>query len=69
MMSCCIERAKVPIGGVICDPYMGAGSTGVAAVRAEHPFVGIECEALYFDTACRRIADELRRPTLFGALA
>lgn len=66
LMEWCIERAKVPAGGVICDPYMGAGSTGVAAVRAGYGFVGIEMEPLYFDTACRRIADELRRPRLFA---
>lgn len=64
-MSWCVEQARVPVGGLICHPYMGAGSTGVAAVRAGHPFVGIEVEPLYFDTACRRIADELKRPRLF----
>ncbi len=45
---------------------MGAGSTGVAAVRSGHGFVGIELEPLYFDTACRRIEAELRRPRLFA---
>lgn len=56
IMAWCIEQARVPAGGVILDPYMGAGSTGVAAVRAGHGFVGIEIEPLYFETACRRIA-------------
>lgn len=66
VMEWCVREARVPAGGVICDPYMGAGSTGVAAVRAGHGFIGIEIEPLYFDTACRRIADELKRPRLFA---
>lgn len=52
--------------GTILDPFMGSGSTGVAAVRAGRPFVGIELEPAYFDVACRRISDELRRPRLFA---
>jgi site-specific DNA-methyltransferase (adenine-specific) len=55
LMRWCIEQAKVPPGGVILDPYMGSGSTGVAAVQMRHPFVGIEIDPRYFDIACRRI--------------
>lgn len=40
----------------IFDPFMGAGSTGVAAVRAGRKFVGIEIEREYFDAACERLA-------------
>jgi site-specific DNA-methyltransferase (adenine-specific)/modification methylase len=66
LMEWCVREARVPAGGVICDPYMGAGSTGVAAVRAGYGFVGCEIEPLYFETAIRRISDELRRPRLFA---
>ncbi|QEH97260.1 site-specific DNA-methyltransferase [Gluconobacter thailandicus] len=55
LMAWCIEQARVPSGGLILDPYMGGGSTGIAAVRAGHPFIGVECEPQYFDAACRRI--------------
>lgn len=55
LMRWCIEKAKIPAGGAILDPYMGSGSTGVAAVRMGHPFVGIEIDQGYFDTARRRI--------------
>lgn len=55
LMTWCIEQARVPEGGLILDPYMGGGSTGIAAVRAGHPFIGIECEPQYFEAACRRI--------------
>jgi len=68
LMSWCIAQARVPASGVICDPYMGAGSTGVAAVRAGYGFVGMELEPLYFETACRRIADALSRPSFLADL-
>lgn len=64
LMEWCIKVARVPAGGLILDPYMGSGTTGVAAVRMGHPFTGIEIEPRYFDTACRRIAAELARPRL-----
>lgn len=59
-----IQQAKVPPGGVILDPYMGSGSTGVAAVEMRHPFIGIEIEPRYFDTACRRIEQAQRQGDL-----
>lgn len=66
LMRWCIQRAKVPPSGTILDPYMGSGSTGVAAVSMGHPFVGIEIEAQYFDAACRRIEEAYRQPRLFA---
>lgn len=48
----------------VMDPFMGSGTTGVACVRLSRKFIGIEIEPKYFDIACRRIADELRRPRL-----
>ena len=65
LMSWCIEQAKVPPGGTILDPYMGSGSTGVAAVQMRHPFIGIEIEPRYFDIACRRIEEAQRQGDLF----
>ena len=55
VMQWCIEQARVVAGGVICDPYMGSGATGIATVLSGRQFVGIEAEPLYFDAACRRI--------------
>lgn len=51
--------------GAVLDPFMGSGTTGVAAVKAGRDFTGIEIEPKYFDIACKRIADELKRPSLF----
>lgn len=51
-------------GDLVCDPFMGAGTTGVACVKEGRRFAGIEIDPAVFDTACRRIADELKRPRL-----
>ena len=42
-------------GSVICDPFMGTGSTGVAAVKAGRTFVGIEHNPKHFATAIERL--------------
>lgn len=42
-------------GDVVLDPFMGSGSTGVACVNTGRDFIGIELDAGYYDTACRRI--------------
>lgn len=55
--------------GTILDPFMGSGSTGVAAVRLGRPFVGVEIDPEYFDTACRRVEEAQRQSDLFGAAA
>ncbi|HEX3146651.1 MAG TPA: site-specific DNA-methyltransferase [Gemmataceae bacterium] len=39
----------------ILDPFMGSGTTGVAAIQAGKRFVGIESDPVYFDYACQRI--------------
>lgn len=44
-------------GQTICDPFMGTGSTGVAAVKAGKLFTGIEHNPAHFETAVRRITE------------
>lgn len=61
LMRWCIKRTK---GRIVCDPYMGSGTTGVAAVELGRAFIGIEREPKYFDIACRRIDEAARRPSL-----
>jgi site-specific DNA-methyltransferase (adenine-specific) len=46
---------------VIADPFMGSGTTGVAAVRLSRGFFGVEISPRYFEIAKRRIQDELAR--------
>lgn len=52
-------------GDLICDPFMGGGTTAVAAIKTGRHFVGIETEGRYFDLACRRIAAALDEPDMF----
>lgn len=42
-------------GELIFDPFMGSGTTGVAAIQMGRKFIGIERESKYFDIACKRI--------------
>lgn len=49
---------------VICDPFMGSGTTGVACIQSGREFIGIEREPRYFDIACRRIEDAQRQGSL-----
>lgn len=42
---------------VILDPFMGSGSVGVAAVRKDRKFIGIELEEKYFNIASSRIEE------------
>jgi len=41
---------------VIFDPFMGVGSTGVAALELNRKFIGIEIDKTYFDAANKRMA-------------
>lgn len=52
-------------GRSVLDPYMGAGATGVAAIRTGKLFTGIEIVPEYFEIALRRIEAELRKPDMF----
>lgn len=65
LMRWCIEQADVPPAGTVLDPYMGSGTTGVAAVKLGRGFKGIEKVEKYFDIACRRIQAALDAPDLF----
>lgn len=49
----------------ILDPFMGSGTTGVAATHLGLTFTGIEREAAYFDAACRRVEEAWKQPRLF----
>lgn len=46
-------------GDHILDPYLGSGSSGVAAVRLKRPFTGIEVDKDYAEKAHRRFVSEL----------
>lgn len=63
LMHWCIERfSDAPC---IVDPYMGSGTTGVAATQLGRSFIGIEIDPVHFETACRRIEEAYKQPRLF----
>lgn len=62
LMEWCVEMTEGPV----FDPFMGSGTTGVAALRLKRPFVGIEIDPVHFDRACRRIEEALKQPRLFA---
>ena len=64
VMRWCIDQAGNP--HTILDPFMGSGTTGVAAVQMGRRFIGIEREPKYFDVACRRIEDAQRMTDMFA---
>jgi site-specific DNA-methyltransferase (adenine-specific) len=53
-------------GGVVLDPFMGSGTTGIAAMQLDRRFIGIEISPDYFDIACRRIEDAQRQQRLIA---
>ena len=48
-------RLVTPKNGIILDPFMGSGSTGIAALLEEFRFVGMEMDSGYFKIAEKRI--------------
>jgi len=58
--------SRVSLSGQhVLDPFMGSGTTGVAAVKLGRRFTGIEIDPGYFDIACRRISAALKEPDMF----
>lgn len=64
VMRWCIEQCK-PAPKAILDPFMGSGTTGVAAIQLGRKFIGIEREPKYFDIACKRIEQAVAQGQLF----
>ena len=52
-------------GQVIADPFMGSGTTGVAALQNGRGFIGIERDAKHFAIACKRIEQAYAQGQLF----
>jgi site-specific DNA-methyltransferase (adenine-specific)/modification methylase len=54
-----------PVSDTILDPFMGSGTTGVAAIQMGKKFIGIERDPKYFKIACKRIEQAVAQPQLF----
>jgi DNA modification methylase len=64
VMSWSIEQLGNP--ETILDPFMGSGTTGVAAIQLGRKFIGIEREPKYFDIAVKRIEQAVAQGQLFA---
>jgi len=53
-------------GHTVLDPFMGSGSTAIAALNHRRKFIGSELSIEHFDTACRRIDDAQRQSRLIA---
>ena len=51
-------RVYCPSGASVLDPFCGSGSTGVAAIRENRQFTGIDLSPEYVKIAIERCADE-----------
>jgi len=61
-----IVRKSTTEGQLVCDPFCGSGTTGVACVRTGRKFVGIEINADYCKIAKRRIQEAFADQALFA---
>lgn len=52
-------------GLTVLDPFVGSGTTGVAALRAGRRFIGIELDPSHFTIACKRIDEAQRQGDFF----
>ncbi len=64
VMRWCIEQVKADCQTIL-DPFMGSGTTGVAAIPLGRKFIGIEREEKYFDIAVKRIEQAVAQGQLF----
>jgi len=51
------------VGDTIFDPFMGSGSTGVAAIQTGRHFIGCEISAEYFAIAEKRVKSAVFQPS------
>ena len=63
LMRWCIDQTRNT--GTVLDPFMGSGSTGVAAVEMGRDFIGIERDPEFFEIARRRIEQAQRQQDMF----
>lgn len=50
-------------GDIVLDPFLGSGTTAVAAVNTNRHYIGFELNPVYYDTACKRL-DEVEGVTI-----
>ena len=64
LMRYLVRLTSTPTGGVVLDPFMGSGTTGVACMQTGRNFIGVEIDPGYFAIAKKRIEDAAAQPPL-----
>jgi len=64
VMQWSMDQVSVPTGSLILDPFMGSGTTLIAAIRTGRRAIGIEIDERHFRTAVERVRRELSQPML-----
>ena len=65
VMEWCIEQCRLEPGALILDPYMGSGTTAIAAFKKRMKFIGVEIDRRWFDVAVERIKRQTSDGPLF----
>ena len=60
------KYSELDAGETVLDPFMGSGTTGVACMKMNRKFIGVEMDPKYFDIACERIENAQRQERLFA---
>ena len=55
-----LVKATTKVGDVICDPFVGGGTTGVAAIKTNRKFVGVDVSRRAIETTKSRIWELIR---------
>jgi len=59
----CVEHLVqniTPVNGLCLDPYIGCGTTAIAAIKTQRNFIGFELNEIYYEIACKRIDDLIK---------
>ena len=57
-------KASCPVGGIVCDPFMGSGTTAISCIRNARKYTGFEINKKYCEMIQRRIKNELSQNIL-----
>lgn len=64
VMAWTMDQCRIPEGSLVLDPYMGSGTTGIACIRTNRRFIGIDISEEFCETAARRVERELQQGVL-----
>lgn len=59
LMMWCMDQARIGLGKVVVDPYMGSASTGIACLQTGRKFVGIEIDEENFESSRVRLQNQI----------